>query len=163
MNQRRHADVTFRANGRKNTASRDVRRSVNNTKPLTREQFYTDPFLHYRHQSDDWGKTRTLEAWGDTFDSRGFFASKGLKWYEARRRWGLRAEEPKPNRFATSRSAEERRMAKARAERDRNIEAINEVAGDICEFVNEHNARVRAKFPNDPRDPGEFKWWTGED
>lgn len=85
-----------------------------------------------------------------------------MTWSETRRRWVIRAEEPKPNRFATSRNTEARRMAKARTDQERNIEIMDDVAGDVCDFVNDHNARVRAEHPNDPRDPGDFKFWTGE-
>lgn len=53
-------------------------------------------------------------------------------------------------------------MAKARTDQERNIEIMDDVAGDVCDFVNDHNARVRAEHPNDPRDPGDFKFWTGE-
>jgi hypothetical protein len=86
-----------------------------------------------------------------------------MTWVETRRRWIIRAEEPKANKFATSRTEEQRRIARARAAQDRNIALMDDVAGDILDFVNEHNARVRAQHPDDNRDPGKFPIWTGED
>ncbi len=118
MNQRRNADGTFRASGRKNTVKRAG-------KGLRKRP--ADPFMHLQFDTSDDGYTiRRLEVWGNVLAPRGFFASKGMRWDGPRRRWVMR-----------------------------NISTIDDAVGDILNFFVKYNARMRAKFPNAPRDPGE--------